>query len=215
MVISDGAEVQLNTFPDPEDTDMASDLKDTPEQEKELIPKPADVENVKVELKQHIGLVGSISLVVGTMIGSGIFASPRTVFVNAGSVGMVMITWAGCGILAMFGALCYCELGTAIKESGGERTYLSKGIHDLIGFLYSWTAIIVLKPATLAAVTIAMAQYILEPFFPGCGNDPDKQYVQKIMAVFGIGMLYVHFFLKDINSGKDFKTRLVVLDGIL
>ena len=58
------------------------------------------------------------------MIGSGIFVSPRYVLLHSGSVGVTLMVWISSSVMAMFGALCYCELGTMIQRSGGELTYI-------------------------------------------------------------------------------------------
>ena len=133
-------------------------------------------------LEKTVGLSGALSLIVGVMIGSGIFASPKAVFSNAGSVGMGLAIWGGCGLLAMMGSLCYAELGTTIRESGGETVYLRKIFGRPAGFLYSWTSVLIIKPSTLAAVAVAFAQYILEPFFPGCQSEPFINPMLKCLA---------------------------------
>lgn len=61
-----------------------------------------------------------MSLIVGTMIGSGVFASPGAVLLHSGSVGLSLLVWVLAGVIALLGSLCYCELGTCIPESGGE-----------------------------------------------------------------------------------------------
>ena len=101
------------------------------------------------------------------MIGSGIFASPKIVYSNSGSIGMGLIVWAGCGLLVVGISLCYTELGTTFQVSGGEASYLMKGFGPLMGFLYGWTAIWVIRPSIIAGVSIACASYILEPFYQG------------------------------------------------
>ena len=75
-----------------------------------------------VSLKRDVGLIGGIAVIVGTMIGSGIFASPKNVLEMSGSVGMALVVWGLCGFLAVSGALAYAELGTMIPASGGEYT---------------------------------------------------------------------------------------------
>lgn len=142
-----------------------------------------------VGLQRKLGLVSGICLIVGTMIGSGIFASPRYVMENSGSVGLTLIVWSLCGVLAMFGALCYSELGTMIPLSGAEYVYLLEGFGPLAAFLYSWTSVIVLKPSQVAIICLAFGAYVIEPFFPGCGDRGDLQPVVKLLAALAIGII--------------------------
>lgn len=151
----------------------------------------SDVERRNTGLKREVGFAGCLSLVIGVMIGSGIFASPSVIFSQANSAGMSLIVWAGCGVLCMLAALCYAELGTAIKSSGGEKTYLSRSFGvcgPLIGFLYSWTAILIVKPASLAGVSMAFSAYILEPFYRG--EDPPI-WLEKVISASGIAVILV------------------------
>lgn len=140
-----------------------------------------------VGLERKLGLVSGICLIVGTMIGSGIFASPRYVMEKSGSVGLTLIVWSLCGVLAMFGALCYSELGTMIPLSGAEYVYLLEGFGALPAFLYSWTSVIVHEPSQVAIICLAFGAYVIEPIFPGCGDREDLQPVVKLLAALAIG----------------------------
>lgn len=144
-------------------------------------------------LKREVGFAGCLSLVVGVMIGSGIFASPLVVFGQAKSAGMSLVVWAGCGVLCILSSLCYAELGTAFHASGGEKTYLSKAFGELVGFLYSWTAILIVKPAAIAGVSLAFAHYVVEPIYR---NDPNgsPMWLIKVLAACGIGEYRWHGF---------------------
>ena len=144
----------------------------------------SDLEGLR--LKREVGFLGCLSLVVGVMIGSGIFASPLVVFSQAKSAGMSLIVWVACGILCILSSLCYAELGTAIHSSGGEKTYLSKAFGNLVGFLYSWTAILIVKPAAIAGVCLAFSHYVLEPAYRNSPEDPPSWLI-KILAASGIG----------------------------
>ncbi|CAN9506918.1 unnamed protein product [Ophioblennius macclurei] len=119
-------------------------------------------------LQRDIGLVSGICLIVGTMIGSGIFISPKSVLLYTGAVGPCLIVWAACGVLAAVGALCYAELGTMITKSGGEYAYLSEAFHPVIAYLFSWTTVMVLKPSSFAIITMSLAEYASVPFYSGC-----------------------------------------------
>ncbi|RMX58061.1 hypothetical protein pdam_00013419 [Pocillopora damicornis] len=151
----------------------------------------ADVEKRAVCLQKQIGLMGSVSLIVGTMIGSGIFASASGVFINAGSPGLTLIVWAGCGVIAMLGALCYVELGTAILKSGAEFTYILEAFGGLAAFLFSWTSVTLLRPSQMAIIALAFGQYVVEPFFPACqGSDrQDLNILVKLLAAFCLGII--------------------------
>ncbi|KAJ7999353.1 hypothetical protein DPEC_G00193520 [Dallia pectoralis] len=126
-------------------------------------------ENVKATiLHKEVGLVSGISLIVGTMIGSGIFISPKAVLLSTGAVGPCLCVWAACGVLATLGALCYAELGTMITKSGGEYPYLMEAFGPVVAYLYSWTTIIILKPSSFAIIALSFAEYASTPFYPGC-----------------------------------------------
>ncbi|KAI2662560.1 b(0,+)-type amino acid transporter 1 [Labeo rohita] len=130
-------------------------------------------------LQKNVGLVSGICLIVGTMIGSGIFISPKAVLEGTGAVGPCLCVWAACGVLATMGALCYAELGTMIPKSGGEYPYLMDGFGPVLAYLYSWTTIIVLKPSSFAIIALSCAEYASTPFYPGC---TPPQVVTKCLA---------------------------------
>lgn len=168
----------------------------------------ADVEKRAVCLQKQIGLMGSVSLIVGTMIGSGIFASASGVFINAGSPGLTLIVWAGCGVIAMLGALCYVELGTAILKSGAEFTYILEAFGGLAAFLFSWTSVTLLRPSQMAIIALAFGQYVVEPFFPACqGSDrQDLNILVKLLAAFCLGKGF-QLFLFTIETQNLFFQR--------
>ncbi|KAJ8412881.1 hypothetical protein AAFF_G00104630 [Aldrovandia affinis] len=123
-------------------------------------------------LQKEVGLISAICLIVGTMIGSGIFISPKSVLASMGAVGPCLSVWAACGVLATLGALCYAELGTMITKSGGEYPYLMEAYGDGMAYLYSWTTIMVLKPSSFAIIALSFAEYAATPFYPGCTPPP-------------------------------------------
>ncbi|CAF2946510.1 unnamed protein product [Rotaria sp. Silwood2] len=81
----------------------------------------------EVTLKRHLGLFSGVCFIVGIIIGSGIFVSPKNVLKDTKSVGFCLIVWAVCGLLALLGALCYAEIGTVIPRNGAEIAYLKEG----------------------------------------------------------------------------------------
>lgn len=140
-----------------------------------------------IQMKRDVGLIGGVAVIVGTMIGSGIFASPRYVLMFSGSVGMALVVWTLCGVLAMCGALSYAELGTMIPTSGGESTYLLEAFGGLPSFMYIWTACIVIKPSQIAIVCLVFGEYVVTPFFPDCADRHEVQVIVKLLAALAIG----------------------------
>ncbi|XP_068174477.1 b(0,+)-type amino acid transporter 1-like isoform X2 [Antennarius striatus] len=126
-------------------------------------------QNVKATvLHRNVGLFSGVCLIVGTMIGSGIFISPSSVLLYTGAVGPCLVIWAGCGILVTLDALCLVELGTMITKSGGKYSYLMEAFGSIVAFLFSWTTVMVLNPSGLAIITLSFAKYASTPFYPGC-----------------------------------------------
>uniref|UniRef100_A0A8B9QEZ7 b(0,+)-type amino acid transporter 1 n=1 Tax=Apteryx owenii TaxID=8824 RepID=A0A8B9QEZ7_APTOW len=141
-----------------------------------------------LRLKQEVGLISGVSLIAGTMIGSGIFMSPQWVLYHMGSPASSLLIWASCGLLAMFGALSYAELGTIIKESGGEYIYILRNFGSFPAFLFAYTSVILVRPAGLAAVCLSFAEYAVAPFYPGCSS---PQIVIKFTAAACILLLTI------------------------
>ena len=118
------------------------------------------------ELKRSLGLSAAIAVVVGTVIGSGIFLVPTDMIRAVGSPGMVFIVWIFGGVLSLFGALTYAELSAAMPGAGGEYVYLNAAYGPFWGFIYGWTQTWVAKSASIATLATGFYTYLGE-FFPG------------------------------------------------
>ena len=114
-----------------------------------------------LERQKTLTYLNGISLVVGLIIGSGIFSSPSQVNKNVGSPGAGLIVWALAGLLAWTGAASYAELGGAIPLNGGAQVYLSKIYGSMMGFLYTWCSVCVIKPGSAAIISIIFGEYIV------------------------------------------------------
>ncbi|KAJ4985788.1 amino acid transporter [Stagonosporopsis vannaccii] len=114
-----------------------------------------------LEKNKSLTFVNGLSLVIGLIIGSGIFSSPSQVNKNAGSPGASLLVWVVAGVLAWTGAASYAELGGAIPLNGGAQVYLSKIFGEWAGFLFTWCAVTVLKPGSAAIIAIIFGEYLV------------------------------------------------------
>uniref|UniRef100_A0A3B4AFQ6 Cystine/glutamate transporter n=1 Tax=Periophthalmus magnuspinnatus TaxID=409849 RepID=A0A3B4AFQ6_9GOBI len=126
----------------------------------------------RLELGRKVTLLRGVSIIVGTIIGAGIFISPKGVVRHSGSIGVSLLVWIACGVLSLFGALCYAELGTCIKKSGGHYTYILAAFGPQMAFIRLWVELVALRPAAMAVISLAFGQYILEPLFMPCAIPP-------------------------------------------
>lgn len=114
-----------------------------------------------LEKNKSLTYLNGLSLIIGLIIGSGIFSSPSQVNKNAGSPGASLIIWTVAGVLAWTGAASYAELGGAIPLNGGAQVYLSKIFGEWSGFLFTWCAVTVLKPGSAAIIAIIFGEYLV------------------------------------------------------
>src|SRR6266567_4886117 len=106
-------------------------------------------------LKRDLGPWSALALVVGTVIGSGIFIVPNTMVRNVGSPGMVFVVWVAGGLMSLSGALTYAELSAAMPGAGGEYVYLREAYGPLWSFIYGWTQMWVAKSGSVATLASA------------------------------------------------------------
>src|SRR5512139_1730693 len=100
-------------------------------------------------------------VVIGGIIGSGIFINPYIVAQRLDSTWLVLGAWAAGGAIALAGAFAYAELGAVFPRAGGQYVYLRDGYHPLAGFLYGWALLALIESGAIAAVAITFATYAL------------------------------------------------------
>jgi basic amino acid/polyamine antiporter, APA family len=112
------------------------------------------------ELARELGVSHATAIVVGTIIGSGIFLVPSEMMQAVGSAKLVYLAWFVGGLLSFFGALTYAELGAMKPEAGGEYVYVRDAYGPLGGFLYAWTTVLISKPASIATITTGFVRIL-------------------------------------------------------
>jgi APA family basic amino acid/polyamine antiporter len=122
------------------------------------------------EFSRGLNLFDATMLVVGVMIGSGIFIVSADMARNIGSPGWLLVAWLIAGALTVAGALSFGELSAMMPEAGGMYVYLREGYSPLWGFLYGWTLFTVIQTGTIAAVAVAFARFA-GAIWPGLAED--------------------------------------------
>ncbi|EGX94773.1 amino acid transporter [Cordyceps militaris CM01] len=138
-----------------------------------------------LEKHKTLTYLNGLSLIVGLIIGSGIFSSPSQVSSRVGSAGAGLVVWVVAGVLAWTGGASYAELGGAIPLNGGAQVYLAKTFGELAGFLFTWSAVLVLKPGSAAIISIIMGEYLVRAVI-GAEAETISPWVSKAVALVGI-----------------------------
>src|ERR1700734_3694475 len=112
------------------------------------------------ELPRVLNASHATSIVVGIIIGSGIFLVPREMMAAVGSSRAVYAVWIVGGLLSLFGAMSYAEIAAAHPRYGGEYAFLREAYGDLTAFLYMWTWITIAKPASIATIAAGLARVL-------------------------------------------------------
>ncbi|MEW5797464.1 MAG: amino acid permease [Bacteroidota bacterium] len=119
------------------------------------------------EFQRGLNLFDSTMIVIGSMIGSGIFIVSADIARNVGSAGLLLVVWIITGCITLTAALSYGELSGMMPKAGGQYVYLREAYNPLVGFLYGWTVFLVIQTGTIAAVAVAFAKFtaVVIPWF--------------------------------------------------
>jgi len=110
--------------------------------------------------KQTFSVTDIIALIVGVVIGTGIFKTPSIVAANTGRTDVFFLAWVAGGIISLVGALCYAELATAYPHTGGDYHYLTRAFGRKVGFLFVWSRMTVIQPGSIAMLAFVFGDYL-------------------------------------------------------
>ncbi len=177
------------------------------------------------QFKRELRLLDSTMIVIGSMIGSGIFIVSADIARTVGSPGYLLLVWLITGAITVIAALSYGELAGMMPHVGGQYAYLREAYNPLIGFLYGWTLFLVIQTGTIAAVAVAFAKFtaVLIPWF-GESNILASIFGLKIsaaqiLAIASVALLtYVN--TRGLREGKTVQniftfTKVIALIGLI
>ena len=154
---------------------------------------------------RNLGLVTTMSFVISSMVGTGVFTSLGFQLLDINNIFAVLLVWVAGGIIALCGSLVYSELGAAMPRSGGEYHYLSKIYHPLLGFLSGWVSITVGFAAPAALSCMALGKYLMFVL-----NFASPQYI-AITVLIILTLLHTY----DVKAGGRFQTVFTSFNIIL
>ena len=111
---------------------------------------------------KKIGLFDTTMIVMGGIIGSGIFINPYVVARQVNTPTLILAAWAVGGLIALLGAFIYSDLASRLPNVGGQYAYLKEAFHPIVAFIYGWTMLLVIQTGGMAAVAMTFARYFIE-----------------------------------------------------
>lgn len=174
-----------------------------------------ETETTQPEMKRELGLLDGTMLVVGSMIGSGIFIVSADITRNVGSAGWLIVVWLLTGFMTLTAAVSYGELSAMFPKAGGQYVYLKEAYGKLIAFLYGWSFFAVIQTGTIAAVGVAFAKFAAY-IFPGLSEDLTLFTIGslKISHAQGVSLIIIILLTfvntRGIKSGKLIQTTFTL-----
>ena len=162
------------------------------------------IEQQEHHLPRVLGLWDIVSIVIGGVIGSGIFLVPKDMAVAVGAPLLILAVWAVGGLLSFFGALSFGELGAAMPEAGGSYVYLRETYGSMIAFLFGWTLFLVIDSGAIATLAVAFASKYLTHFFP------ISPFAQKLISILFILVLVAVNYV-GVRWGANLQNLLTVI----
>ncbi|MGQ9589622.1 MAG: APC family permease [Planctomycetota bacterium] len=151
-------------------------------------PRTATGTRIAAELPRVLGALSAASILIGSIIGSGIFRKPSAVARELPSPGWILVAWAAAGFLSLIGSLVFAELGSYYPRAGGQYTYLRESFGRLPAFLFGWTNLLIINSASMAAMVVFSAEHFFN-LLPGSLQPAPKSHWFETVPVLMIAFL--------------------------
>ena len=130
-----------------------------------LLLSPTTSNSNGAKLRKSLGCVQAFAYIVGILFGGGLFISPSLVARETSNMGMALVVWVISAMPCLFGALCFCELATMLRKTGGEYIFIKEAFGNVPAFVTVWAQTIIIFPAGQAILAITIGEYLLAPFY--------------------------------------------------
>ena len=174
-----------------------NDTEDAPGEDPSdsLVIDNGDEKGKSGKLKKELGYIAIFAYIFGTIVGSGIYISPVKVIQTVSSGGIVVMLWVVSGIVAVLGGISYVELGSFVRNSGGDFVYIQKGfsfkgrkpfnvIGSVLAFSSVMTGVFIIRPTSIAIVMLTFSEYLVRPIYPLYCDVPSS--VMSLIAIAAI-----------------------------
>ena len=168
------------------------------------------IQDSSTELTKGLGLTSATTLVMGSMIGSGIFIVSAEIAREVNSPGLLLGAWLVTGFMTVVGALCYGELAAMMPRAGGQYIFLREALGPLWGFLYGWTLFLVIQTGTIAAVGVAFGKF-LGHFFPSISADRWLWHIGHVGAFHLFGIQSIELGNMDVGLNTQNLAGIVIV----
>lgn len=168
------------------------------------------------ELKRTLGFWDSVAIVIGSVVGTGIFRTPAEICTYLSDPGWVLFAWALGGVIAFLGTLCYSELSASFPETGGTYVYLKYAYGPWAGFLFGWSELALMRTASIASVSYAFGEYALNfiPSFPGSEKGIAISAIWILTLINIAGVHYGKWLQNFVSLGKALALVSLVVLGL-
>jgi amino acid transporter len=163
------------------------DARATRPQASEATPASAAA-GIARDLPRVLGIWSAASILIGSIIGSGVFVKPAAIAQNLPSPGWILVCWIASGLLALVGSLVFAELGSYYPRAGGQYTYLRESFGDLAAFLFGWTNLVIINSASIAALAVMSARFLFNVFPEALRPAPGSHWFQTLPVLMIVGL---------------------------